>query len=110
SRGSARSSGHARAMPGTCCRRRGCWSIIETELSRARTVAAAEGKAEGKAEGNAEGKAEGKAEGRAEGKADAILTVLRGRGLRISSGMRAEIRGATEERQLDASLRGAATG
>ena len=41
--------------------------------------------AEGKAEGKAEGEAEGEVRGEARGKAHAILTLLRGRGLRVSA-------------------------
>jgi hypothetical protein len=68
-----------------------------------------EGKAEGKAEGQAEGKAEGKAEGIAEGKAEALLLLLRVRGLTVSASQRARIQRCGDVSQLDTWLEAAVT-
>jgi hypothetical protein len=67
------------------------------------------GKAEGKAEGIAEGKAEGIAEGKAEGEAEAILLVLRARGLHISTDEHHRITTCTDIEQLKTWITRAAT-
>jgi hypothetical protein len=57
----------------------------------------------------AKGKAKGLAEGRAEGKADAILLVLRSRGLPVSAEQRQRILDCTRATTLDSWLKKAAT-
>ncbi len=61
----------------------------------------AEGEAKGKADGRAEGEAKGKADGRAEGKAEAVMTVLRARGLRVAAKAKRRIVACTDLDQLD---------
>ena len=61
----------------------------------------AEWAARGKAEGEAKGKVEGKAEGEAKGKRDALLLVLKGRGLTVTRAQRAAILGCEDLARLD---------
>jgi len=63
---------------------------------------------EGKAEGIAEGKAEGIAEGIAEGKAQAIIAVLRSRGVGVTSAAERRIRSTRQPAMLDDWLQRAA--
>jgi hypothetical protein len=67
------------------------------------------GLAEGRAEGQAKGRAKGRAEGRAEGKQEALLTLLRARGLRPSREDTARIHACTDTRKLDQWIERAAT-
>jgi hypothetical protein len=67
------------------------------------------GKAEGKAEGIAEGKAEGIAEGKAEGESEAVLLVLRARGLHVSTDDHRRITTCTDTKQLKTWITRAAT-
>jgi hypothetical protein len=57
----------------------------------------------------AEGKAEGMLEGEAKGKAEAVLAVLRGRGLTVSAAQRKQVLACTDNAQLDAWLGAAGT-
>jgi hypothetical protein len=77
--------------------------------AKGRAEGRAEGEAKGRAEGRAEGEAKGRADGQAQGKADALLKLLRARGLRVSSGHRARISGCTDVRRLDRWIRRAVT-
>ncbi len=45
-----------------------------------------------------EGRVEGRVEGKAEGKAEAVLTVLAGRGLRVSHAQAARVRATADAR------------
>src|SRR5262249_36449299 len=76
-------------------------SQIEKFFTEAHWRSYNRGKAEGEAEGKAEGEAKGKAEGEAKGKADALLMILRGRGLAITDEQRRQIAGCTELATLD---------
>jgi hypothetical protein len=67
------------------------------------------GKAEGKAEGKVEGRAEGKAEGKAEGEANAVLLVLKARGLEVFEADRDHILACTDLGQLQTWIMRAAT-
>lgn len=77
-------------------------------LDEGKVAGIAEGKAagiaEGKVAGIAEGKVVGVAAGEALGKAEAILLVLRGRGVRVSAKARARIRAERNTATLDAWL------
>jgi hypothetical protein len=53
------------------------------------------------ARGKAEGRREGKAEGEAKGKREALLLVLKGRGLAITQAQRAAIRACEDPAELD---------
>ncbi|GAA1517479.1 hypothetical protein GCM10009827_035570 [Dactylosporangium maewongense] len=64
-----------------------------------------EGRAQGKTEGKAEGIIEGLYEGMFRGKAEALLMVLRTRGVAVSDEHRALIAGCDEDAQLDTWLR-----
>ena len=55
----------------------------------------------GEDRGRARGLAQGKAEGRAEGKAEAVLSILRARGLHISTAHEQRIAGCRDSGQLD---------
>ena len=66
-------------------------------------------RAEGKAEGKVEGLREGEAKGKAEGKAEALLMLLSGRGLRVTSAQEARVRACTDLGQLDAWFQAALT-
>ena len=59
------------------------------------------GRERGHSEGKAEGKAEGRAEGRAEGKAEDVLSILRARGLAVSTADEQRIAGCRDVAQLD---------
>ncbi|MGK4006936.1 hypothetical protein WMF31_30215 [Sorangium sp. So ce1036] len=61
----------------------------------------AEGEAKGRAEGEAKGRAEGEAKGRAEGRQEALMTLLRARGLSPSQDDEARIRACTDPAKLD---------
>jgi hypothetical protein len=61
----------------------------------------AEGRTEGRAEGRAEGKAEGRAEGEAKGRAEAILQILKLRGVPISASFCQHILGCTDIKTLE---------
>jgi hypothetical protein len=61
------------------------------------------------ARGRREGRAEGKAEGRREGKANAVLAVLASRGLIVTAARRKQVLACTDDAQLDAWVRAAAT-
>jgi hypothetical protein len=52
-------------------------------------------------QGRVEGRAEGRAEGEARGKADAVLVVLKGRGIPVSGDARGRILACTDTAQLD---------
>ncbi|KYG06766.1 hypothetical protein BE21_32995 [Sorangium cellulosum] len=67
------------------------------------------GRAEGEAKGRAEGRAEGEAKGRAEGRQDALLTLLRARGLSPSQDDEARIRACADAAKLDRWIAQAAT-
>ncbi|WP_437533796.1 hypothetical protein WME79_07305 [Sorangium sp. So ce726] len=69
----------------------------------------AEGEAKGRAEGEAKGRAEGEAKGRAEGRQDALLTLLRARGLSPSQDDEARIRACADAAKLDRWIAKAAT-
>ena len=64
--------------------------------------------AEGRAKGRAEGEAKGRAEGEAKGKAEAIILVLRSRGLHVDAAAQARLVSMSID-ELDASLQRAAT-
>jgi hypothetical protein len=66
-----------------------------------RVEARTEGLAEGRAEGLAEGRAEGLAEGRAEAQANAVLTVLRVRGIAVSAAARKRILAEQDMKRLN---------
>jgi len=61
----------------------------------------AEGEREGRAEGEREGRAEGVREGRVEGERNALLTLLRTRGLSATAKQRAMIEGCTDSKKLE---------
>ena len=61
------------------------------------------------ARGRREGEAEAKAEGRREGKANAVLAVLESRGLTVTAARRKQVLACTDDAQLDAWVRAAAT-
>jgi hypothetical protein len=65
--------------------------------------------AKGRAEGEARGRAEGEAKGRAEGRAEALLAVLKARGMRVHAKARKRILGCTDPEQLERWLVRAAT-
>src|SRR5215468_2765068 len=67
------------------------------------------GQAEGLAKGLARGKAEGLAKGEAKGKQDALLTLLRARGLPPTREDQARIRACTDAAKLDRWIEHAAT-
>ncbi|MGK4008011.1 hypothetical protein WMF31_35670 [Sorangium sp. So ce1036] len=67
------------------------------------------GRAEGEAKGRAEGRAEGEAKGRAEGRQQALMTLLRARGLSPSRDDEARIRACTDPAKLDRWIARAAT-
>jgi len=74
-----------------------------------RTEGRAEGRAEGRTEGRTEGRAEGRAEGRTEGQAEAVLTVLRARGITVPDTARDRILAQRDFEQLKRWLERAAT-
>ncbi len=61
----------------------------------------ARGEARGEAKGRREGETKGKAEGEAKGKREALLLVLKGRGLSITQAQRAAIRACADLAKLD---------
>ncbi|WP_437637423.1 hypothetical protein [Sorangium sp. So ce854] len=67
------------------------------------------GRAEGEAKGRAEGEAKGRAEGEAKGRQDALLTLLRARGLSPSQDDEARIRACADAAKLDRWIARAAT-
>lgn len=69
----------------------------------------AQARIEGKIEGKVEGKAEGLAEGEAKGKAEAVLAFLESRGLPVTAAERKTVLACTDDAQLDAWIRAAAT-
>ncbi|WP_437572256.1 hypothetical protein [Sorangium sp. So ce542] len=69
----------------------------------------AQGRKKGRAEGEAKGRAEGEAKGRAEGRQDALLTLLRARGLSPSQDDEARIRACADAAKLDRWIAQAAT-
>ncbi|WP_437929415.1 hypothetical protein WMF37_09145 [Sorangium sp. So ce291] len=69
----------------------------------------AEGEAKGRAEGEAKGRAEGEVKGRAEGRQEALITLLRARGLAPSPDDEARIRGCADAAKLDRWIARAAT-
>ncbi|WP_437678773.1 hypothetical protein [Sorangium sp. So ce131] len=81
--------------------------------SQGRKKGRAEGEAKGRAEGEAKGRAEGEAKGRAEGEArgrqEALLTLLRARGLSPSQDDEARIRACADTAKLDRWIAQAAT-
>jgi Uma2 family endonuclease len=78
---------------------------VLAEALRARTEEGRDrGRAEGRRRGEAEGRRRGEAEGRAAGKAQAVLAVLRGRGLEVSDVQARRILSERDEAVLDAWL------
>jgi hypothetical protein len=67
------------------------------------------GRAEGEAKGRAEGEAKGRVEGEAKGRQDALLTLLRARGLSPSENDEARIRACADAAKLDRWIAQAAT-
>ncbi|WP_438027757.1 hypothetical protein [Sorangium sp. So ce233] len=67
------------------------------------------GRAEGEARGRAEGEARGRAEGEARGRQDALITLLRARGLSPSQDDEARIRACADAAKLDRWIARAAT-
>ncbi|MGK3990953.1 hypothetical protein WME99_48350 [Sorangium sp. So ce136] len=65
--------------------------------------------AQGRKKGRAEGRAEGEAKGRAEGRQEALITLLRARGLAPSPDDEARIRGCADAAKLDRWIARAAT-
>jgi hypothetical protein len=65
--------------------------------------------AQGRKRGRAEGEAKGKAEGKAEGKQDALLMLLRARGIALSPDDEARVRACTDAAKLDRWIERAAT-
>ncbi len=78
-------------------------------LVRALDAGRAEGEAEGRAEGEAEGRAEGEARGRVKALADAVLAVLRARGLDLQPPDVARLRRIRDANRLLAGLKVAST-
>ena len=68
-----------------------------------------EGEVKGRAKGRAQGRAEGRAEGEVKGKLDALLALLKARGLSASAEQRAILRGCTDPVKLDQWIVRAAT-
>jgi hypothetical protein len=68
---------------------------------RFRAALQAEGERRGRAEGVREGRAEGVREGRAEGVRNALLTLLRTRGLSATVKQRAMIEGCADPKKLE---------
>ncbi len=66
----------------------------------------AQGEAKGRAEGEAKGRAEGEAKGRAEGLAEALLRVLRARGIAVSDAEERRILSCQDKETLDRWLAG----
>ena len=64
----------------------------------------AQGEAKGRAQGEAKGRAQGEAKGRAQGEAEAVLRVLRARGLQVTAEHEAHIRACTDLPTLEAWL------
>ncbi|KYF53426.1 hypothetical protein BE04_32555, partial [Sorangium cellulosum] len=84
--------------------------IPETPAARKlRLFLEAQGRKKGRAEGEAKGRAEGEAKGRAEGRQDALLTLLRARGLSPSQDDEARIRACADAAKLDRWIAQAAT-
>ncbi|WP_437328089.1 hypothetical protein [Sorangium sp. So ce381] len=84
--------------------------IPETPAARKlRLFLEAQGRKKGRAEGEAKGRAEGEAKGRAEGRQDALLTLLRARGLSPSQDDEARIRACADAARLDRWIVQAAT-
>ncbi|WP_438008921.1 hypothetical protein WME89_09605 [Sorangium sp. So ce321] len=67
------------------------------------------GRAEGEAKGRAEGEAKGRAAGEAKGRQEALITLLRARGLAPSPDDEARIRGCADAAKLDRWIARAAT-
>ncbi|WP_437280366.1 hypothetical protein WME90_07340 [Sorangium sp. So ce375] len=76
---------------------------------KGRAEGEAKGRAEGEAKGRAEGEAKGRAEGEARGRQDALLTLLRARGLPPSQDDEARIRACADAAKLDRWIAKAAT-
>ncbi|WP_438018742.1 hypothetical protein WMF18_06540 [Sorangium sp. So ce315] len=76
---------------------------------KGRAEGEAKGRAEGEAKGRAEGEAKGRAEGEAKGRQDALLTLLRARGLSPSQDDEARIRACADAAKLDRWIARAAT-
>ncbi|XXT21884.1 hypothetical protein WME94_10020 [Sorangium sp. So ce429] len=84
--------------------------IPETPAARKlRLFLEAQGRKKGRAEGEAKGRAEGEAKGRAEGRQEALITLLRARGLAPSPDDEARIRGCADAAKLDRWIARAAT-
>jgi flagellar biosynthesis/type III secretory pathway protein FliH len=76
---------------------------------RGRIEGEAKGRAEGLAEGRAEGRTEGHAEGELKGKQDALLALLKARGLTVTAEQRAALRSCADLAKLDQWIVQAAT-
>ncbi|WP_437984941.1 hypothetical protein [Sorangium sp. So ce117] len=84
--------------------------IPETPAARKlRLFLEAQGRKKGRAEGEAKGRAEGRVEGEAKGRQDALLTLLRARGLSPSPDDEARIRACADAAKLDRWIAQAAT-
>ncbi|WP_437757736.1 hypothetical protein [Sorangium sp. So ce1389] len=84
--------------------------IPETPAARKlRLFLEAQGRKKGRAEGEAKGRAEGEAKGRAEGRQEALITLLRARGLAPSPDDESRIRGCADAAKLDRWIARAAT-
>jgi hypothetical protein len=84
--------------------------IPETPAARKlRLFLEAQGRKKGRAEGEAKGRAEGEAKGQAEGRQDALLTLLRARGIAASRDEEARIRACADATKLDRWIERAAT-
>jgi hypothetical protein len=76
---------------------------------RGRIEGEAKGRAEGEAKGRAEGEAKGELKGELKGKRDALLALLKARGLSVSADQRAVVRGCADVAKLDQWIVRAAT-
>jgi hypothetical protein len=74
-----------------------------------RLLLEAQGRKRGRVEGEAKGRAEGLAEGKAKGKQDALLTLLRARGLPLTRADEVRVRACTDTAKLDRWIERAAT-
>ncbi|WP_437578841.1 hypothetical protein [Sorangium sp. So ce887] len=84
--------------------------IPETPAARKlRLFLEAQGRKKGRAEGEAKGRAEGRVEGEAKGRQNALLTLLRARGLSPSQDDEARIRACADAAKLDRWIAQAAT-
>ena len=77
--------------------------------SQGRKQGRAEGEVKGRTEGEAKGRTEGRAEGEAKGRQEALLTLLKARGVSMSPQDLGRIRGCVDAAMLDRWIERAAT-